>query len=432
MPEPPASRPPAAATSLMTSKAPSLRLPFQFFAASLFFFTLLNLLLFWQAPKLLALGFTNPVLLTATHLFTLGYATMTVMGALYQLVPVILQVPLYNERLGFVHFWLYLAGVSLMIVSFWWFTPLLIATGGTVVVIAVGLFVYNLYRSMAGSQVQSLTARYIKAGLAYLSLVVTWGLLLALHLQYGFFGTTTLRQLAFHISVGLGGWLGLLIIGVAYQLVAMFGLIHEPPQGIGRFVFAAFNTGVGIEVLALLIGLPSWVAGLGLTVAAVALLAAAYDGLRFLTLRKRQKLDISFRFVAASWTSLILVVLLLLIAHWFGPPLLHSSMAYVAIAYLGFIGWISLMIQAQMYKILPFLTWQNKYSKRVGREKVPLLRDMYDERLATIALAAWLPGIALTVLGLLFKTTPVLWAGTGLSLLGNLLFLGNVYQIATR
>ncbi|MHB9144847.1 MAG: hypothetical protein ACYC5Y_05875 [Symbiobacteriia bacterium] len=431
MPEPSAPRP-AVATSLVTSKAPSLRLPFQFFAAALFFFTLLNLLLFWQAPRLLTLGFTNPVLLTATHLFTLGFATMAAMGALYQLVPVILQVALASEPLGFVHFWIYLAGVSLMIISFWWFSPLLIATGGTLVLTAVCLFAWNLYRSMAGSGVQSLTARYIKAGLAYLTLVATWGVLLALHLHYGFFGATTLRQLGFHLSVGIGGWLGLLIIGVAYQLVAMFGLIHHPPEGIGRLVLAAFNAGLGIDILGLLIGLPAWVTSLGLTVAGAALLAAAYDGFRFLTLRRRQKLDASFRFVAASWTALSLVVLLLLIARWFSPPLLHNTRAYVALAYLGFIGWMSLMIQGQMYKILPFLTWQNKYSARVGREKVPLLRDMFSERLAGFVLAAWVPGILLTVLGFLLGGTLILWLGTGLGLLGNILFLVNVYQIATR
>lgn len=417
---------------LATSQAPSLRLPFQFFAAALVFFTLLNLLLFWKSPELLIFGFTHPIMLTATHLFTLGFATMTVMGALYQLVPVILQVPLHSERLGFVHFWLYLSGVCLMIVSFWWFSPLIIATGGTLVVIAVSIFVYNLYLSMRRSRVKSLTARYINAGLAYLSLTVTWGLLLALHLQYGFFGSTTLRQLAFHLSIGLGGWLGLLVIGVAYQLTAMFGLVHNPPEGLGRLIFAVFNTGVGLEVLALLLGLPGWAVSLGVTVTALALLLAAADGFRYLALRKRQHLDVSFRFVAASWTSLTLVVLLLLVARWLGPPVLHSARGFMALAYLGFIGWIALMIQAQMYKILPFLTWQHRYSSRVGREKVPLLRDMFSERLGFVALGAWVPGILLTVAGLLLNSLPVLWTGTGLGLAGNLIFLGNVYQIATR
>ena len=41
----------------------------------------------------------------------------------------------------------------------------------------------------------------------------------------------------------------------------------------------------------------------------------------------------------------------------------------------------------QTYKIVPFLVWYRRYAARAGREKVPLLREMYDERLA--ALGMW-------------------------------------------
>ena len=44
--------------------------------------------------------FFNPVLLSITHLLALGWITMVIFGALYQLIPVIVEVKLYSEKLA--------------------------------------------------------------------------------------------------------------------------------------------------------------------------------------------------------------------------------------------------------------------------------------------------------------------------------------------
>ena len=44
-----------------------------------------------------------------------------------------------------------------------------------------------------------------------------------------------------------------------------------------------------------------------------------------------------------------------------------------------------MLIVGQMYKILPFLTWYHKYSSKAGIEKVPMLKEMYNEKLSYIS-----------------------------------------------
>ena len=37
-----------------------------------------------------------------------------------------------------------------------------------------------------------------------------------------------------------------------------------------------------------------------------------------------------------------------------------------------------------LYKIVPFLVWTHKYSEKVGKEKVPTLKEMMNEKLGVI------------------------------------------------
>src|SRR5690606_41348049 len=62
-------------------------------------------------------------------------------------------------------------------------------------------------------------------------------------------------------------------------------------------------------------------------------------------------------------------------------------------SYLIFFGFISMLIVGQMYKILPFLTWYHKYSSIAGLEKVPTLREMYNEKLSYISFALMLAAV---------------------------------------
>ena len=91
------SSPPVAATAgrAMPVVAPtSVRLPGQHFAAALFYLVTGAVALVWIAPELAIGAYPSPHVAGITHLFTLGWLTTTIFGALYQLLPVALGAPL--------------------------------------------------------------------------------------------------------------------------------------------------------------------------------------------------------------------------------------------------------------------------------------------------------------------------------------------------
>ncbi|MEO7103194.1 MAG: hypothetical protein ABI311_07360, partial [Gemmatimonadaceae bacterium] len=118
------SRPPAAPgrpptmpvggmAGLTMQGTPSLRLPGEHFTAAIFFLFFGALGLIWVAPELAAGLYLSPHVAGVTHLFTLGWLSMTIFGALYQLLPVALGVSISSERAGHLSFWTFAPGVAL-------------------------------------------------------------------------------------------------------------------------------------------------------------------------------------------------------------------------------------------------------------------------------------------------------------------------------
>src|SRR6185312_6555483 len=115
---PPASRPTAArplgvAAGPPTPASGSLHLAAEHFVASMVFLLAGTLGLVWIAPELAAGLYPSPHVAGITHLFTLGWITTTIFGALCQLLPVALGAPLRSERLGHASFWIFVPGVAL-------------------------------------------------------------------------------------------------------------------------------------------------------------------------------------------------------------------------------------------------------------------------------------------------------------------------------
>ena len=53
----------------------------------------------WLGPEL-AGHYYHPRLLALTHTVTLGWVTLAIMGASYQLIPIVLERPIWSERLA--------------------------------------------------------------------------------------------------------------------------------------------------------------------------------------------------------------------------------------------------------------------------------------------------------------------------------------------
>src|SRR5450759_887102 len=96
-----------------------------------------------------------------------------------RLVPVALETKLYSERLAKIQFAFHVVGFVGMVWMFnvWHMTQ--VGHFGSVMVVGVGLFVYNIVRTLLRVPKWSVTATAVTAALAWLSLTVTVGLSIA-------------------------------------------------------------------------------------------------------------------------------------------------------------------------------------------------------------------------------------------------------------
>jgi hypothetical protein len=360
-----------------------------------------TLLPFVASQAMLAPGF--PHVLALVHTATLGWLTMTIMGASLQLAPVILNSPLRAERFARWQYPIFVGGVALLVAGFWFWELPLLMVGGSLVVLAVvhyavilGATLLFARRKTQTQQMQSppLTARYLAASLTYLCLVVSLGLTAALNLSFGFLGAGTNRLLLAHITLGIVGWLTTTLMGVSYTLVRMFALAHRHGDRQGRIIFALLNSGIILLAVGFALGwLPLEIVGGALLIGAVWLFAWDYSAM--LRARRRKVLDVTQRHGIAAAAYLAVVVPLGVVAALFGTG---SAGMMFALGLVALVGWVGQSTLGYLYKIVPFLIWQSRYGARVGREKVPLMRDLVRQRWATASF--WLLNVSLPLVAL--------------------------------
>jgi len=405
------------------SRGVPLAVPLPFLLTGVCAAALFGLLLPWVAPEAVQAP-DFPHVLALVHLVTLGWLTMTIMGASLQLTPVMIVAPLRATRFLSWQYPVYTGGVVLLLGGFWWMRPWLLAIGGIVIVLAVLHYVVVLSITLLHATTRPLTLRFLAASLLYLCLVVGLGLTAALNMQFGFLEAGTDRLLSIHLTLGVLGWLSSLLMGVSYTLVRLFALAHGHDDRLGRVIFVLLQ----VSIVGLALGfLISWLALilLGGGVLIVTALLFAYDFWCMFRTRHRKLLDVTQYHSMAAVVYFCLVVPAGIASVAFGwQPAVFAALGMAAL-----VGWLGQSIIGYLYKIVPFLVWHTRYGPLVGREKVPLMRELVHERWAW--LSGWLinGGLAGVILSALFSLNVPLQITSGLLGAGLVLAAANIASV---
>ncbi|MBP8846369.1 MAG: hypothetical protein KBI26_11150, partial [Thermoanaerobaculia bacterium] len=132
----------------MTASAPPLRLPVEHFIAGFICLALGGAGLVWIAPALAAGAFVSTRVVAVVHLFTLGFISMSILGALYQFLPVAVNTPIRSQRLAHLTFALFLLGIVVFLAGLLAAPPLL-PLGGGLTALALTLFAGNFIATLA-------------------------------------------------------------------------------------------------------------------------------------------------------------------------------------------------------------------------------------------------------------------------------------------
>ncbi|MDE2485243.1 MAG: hypothetical protein KGL32_08390 [candidate division NC10 bacterium] len=409
------------------ARQPSLWVPLRYFVTAQAAFVTALLWAPWQVSDLLDFYYQGHDL-ALTHLLTLGWITMTIMGASFQLVPVALETTLWSERLACWQYWIMLFGVALMVSHFWIGHHQGLAVGAGLVLVAVILFLINMGRTLWQLPRWDIVGRHVAAALVYLASVAIMGNLMALDKIFDFLGGQVLRTIHAHIHLAGIGWVTMMIFGASYKLIPMFSLSELRDERLACWEFWLLQVGLVGLYVTLLLQSP-WAT-------LFALLIAAAVGLFLWTMRevlrsrRRPRLDWGLRH---SLTAMITLVIVTILGLWLGTGWVPSEefAARLAFGYgvLALLGWISVTIIGMMYKIIPFLVWHHRYSDLVGLRPVPAATQLLGE--STPRMEYWLlhAGIVMTVVGVIFTSELLLQVGTLVLALAGLTFAVVVCRI---
>jgi hypothetical protein len=443
--------PPAAIRAV----APSVNLPLRFMLTGL---VALAFALGWivARPSILASYHYHQSVIAATHLVVLGFICTVVMGAMYQLVPVALETKLYSERLARWQFAFHVVGFLGMVWMFNVWDLKQVGHFGSVLAVGVGLFVYNIGRTLLRVPKWNIVATGITAALLWFSLTILAGLsLAAAKCVYasteGVAAVEGVKQMVgglrwvagivsrfdaigamhAHAHLGVVGFFVMLIVGVSYRLIPMFALTEVQSKRRAALSILLLNLGLAGSVVTIL-SRSDW--KLAFAACAVAGLAIYGWELRaMLRARKRPALDWGVKTFLVATALLLPTCLLALVLSW--PRLPQNpflGMLENVYGLLGLLGVVTLAILGMLHKILPFLVWFGVYSPHVGRAQLPLTTHMVSERLQRHGLWAWLAGLVILSGAILRQNELGVRAGALCLLAGLLLFLWNAVKVFTH
>lgn len=400
---------------------PSLALPL--------LFTLTGLLALFTAagwlvacPEILAAYHYTPAAIAVTHLFVLGWLCSTVMGAMYQLVPVALETRLFSERLARIQFAFHAAGFTGMVWGFQLFHPNAVAAGGLVLAAGVILFVYNIARTLMRVPKWNVVATSIASAIGWFLCVVAAGLLIALVRSW----PAELPSLAAlvcrfdplgamhaHAHLGAVGFFTMLIVGVSYKLIPMFTLSELQSRRRAACSVLLLNLGLAGSFATILLRSP-WKPVFSLVII-VALGIYGWELRAIMRARKRRTTDWGVRYFL---TAVALMFPLSVLAAVLSCPGLPANTCTLQLenvyGFLGLAGVVSFAIIGMLYKIIPFLVWFGAYSRHVGRSRVPALADMYSVPLQIAGYWSFLAGLTLTLGAMEFASIPGVRCGCAL------------------
>ncbi|MCD6654601.1 MAG: hypothetical protein LT067_07545 [Sulfurovum sp.] len=345
-----------------------------------------------------------------THWFLLGFIMMIIFGAMAQLVPVVVEVGHFSVDLYLVIWPLLMAGTIIMSTGFI-FLPAVLPYGGLLVLTAMIIFLYDTSMTLRRVEHISLTVKTVAvANLFLLSGIVT-GFVMSLAIGEGI-GVDVNKWLGVHAVLVLGGYVTLTIMGLSLILLPMFGLSHGFDETPINRAFKLMIAGVLGYFFSSLFGI-SWGNILFLLVMFASVSFYLQQIIIIYKTRARKENDIWAKSMFFGYGSLFFALILGILWLFIDAQKLLLGSAWFLI-----MGFFTFLINGHLYKIIPFLVWFKRYSPLVGKERVPMLHEMYPKREAEYEFIFSAAGVTIAGMGILFGSATLFKAGVSFLIIG--------------
>ncbi|DAB38552.1 MAG: hypothetical protein A2023_05770 [Sulfuricurvum sp. GWF2_44_89] len=332
---------------LSLDQAPPISVVLRFFLTVPVFGLLLALIVFFNPHAVLTP--THPLSLAAIHLMFLGVISMSMFGALFQMQSVLggRPIPSVLGNAVVIHLFLVIGVLSLSGAFVFGIPELFVIAsiflGGSI------LYSANLILPLLFGGTSHDTLRGMRLALIALSLTAVLGIVMASEYANLSFSAFHDAIRSAHYSLGLIGWIAVLIVAVAFQVIEMFYVSTPYSSWCKRNAFRVIAVSLFLKIIWLFTALPYvWVFDL---VIGALLIGFVVTTAKRLKMRKRRVSDVSIWF----WSLGIMLLSLAVAAH-----ILFLGAAYPqsqSISLIAFALFALAVILGMMGKIVPFLVW---------------------------------------------------------------------------
>lgn len=399
---------------LSLDQAPPISIPFRFFLVAPLFGILAGIAVL--PPSIThAEGIVDrwsSQTLAATHLLTLGFLALVMMGAMLQMLPVLAGSRVPRARaVAAILFFSLVPGISGLTAALFYpqaVPPNLLTAALIFIGIGVVTFLAATGASLATAKTTPTTTA-MRCALAGLAVTATLGLLLGSNHAFGWWVGSRPGWTNTHALWGIAAWIGALLAGVSFQVVPMFQLTPPYPR-LTRWMVPGLLTVVVLWTLS-----PGGGSGASALLVLLLALAATYAvvTVRLQLQRKRRVFDGTLRF----WQ----IGLLSLLAASVAMVAVPTNHAYVAhkdwlVGALLLPGFAVSMVTGMLYRIVPFLVWFHLQSALLmtGGE-VPHMRGIIPDEAMRLHLVLHAAALA-SLIASAFWPPLLLWAAPALSL----------------
>jgi hypothetical protein len=395
-------------SGLSLDQAPPIEVVLRLFLTGAIFGVVLSvMLMFWHQNLA---NIVAPTTLAIVHTFTLGIMASFMLGALFQMMPVLCGVHIKAPvdlaiRVNFT----LLFGLIFLILAF--------INGQSVLYIFASILLGFALLASSYIMINRLTKiEHSNSSRGMLLAVVSLGvtavvaiLLLIMRMGYDLpFDYLALKSM--HYSFGLYGWISLLIIAVSLQVIEMFYVTPKYSQKYGKYVTYAIFGLLLLYVLALFL-MPNIAKFLPLI---VALIVAFHSIITLIKLKRKKRPvnDASIYF----WVAGMLFLALFALSYILNLSTILSAELFAFFA-------LSIVF-AMSYKITPFLVWFHLNAK--GYFDAPMMHEVISPKYAKINFWLYLASVFALIASL--KFTLLFYIASFLLLLSFLMLSLSIYN----
>ncbi|MFW2372591.1 MAG: hypothetical protein ACN4GM_05665, partial [Gammaproteobacteria bacterium] len=335
------------------------------------------------------------------------FVTMSMMGALFQLLPVLAgsQFPRSNITSPLIHTF-FSSGIICLALGLANYQTLLIKTA--LFLLLPALLAFLIGTSVSLYKAQSSHASVTGMKYSILALWITLALGTMLTIGHGWPSVALIRHYTeLHLAWASIGWVTLMTIAIAYQVVPMFQVTNNYPNSMQRalipgiFLLMLGWTLARYFTLSSVLNL-SWLSTLMELIICLLLLSYVIMSIRLQMQRKKRLMDSSLFFWLTGLISLAISIVIFLYTK------INYTDHSMLLGLLFFTGFASSIINGMYYKIIPFLVWLHLNKKLAFTNRslssIPTMHEIILQKHSFIQFLLHLFSIIMTIAAVSYPT----------------------------